>query len=53
MSMCLSSPNVSRQRLSKHVPAATNIYATVEELLDSVFCAVRVVSDTQYVVKGT
>jgi hypothetical protein len=48
----VSSPNVARQRLDKHVLAATNIHGTVEELLDSVFCAVRVVSDPQSVVKG-
>jgi hypothetical protein len=28
---------VTRQRLGKHFPAATNTHATVEELLDAVF----------------
>jgi hypothetical protein len=30
-------PKVARQRLGKHVPAATNTHATVKELLDPVF----------------
>jgi hypothetical protein len=29
--------NVARQRLGKHVPAATNTRATTEELLDALF----------------
>jgi hypothetical protein len=29
---------VDRQRLSKHVSAATNTHATIEQLLDEVFC---------------
>jgi hypothetical protein len=40
---------VARQRLGKHVPAAKNTYATIEELLDAVF---SVVSNSQYVVKA-
>jgi hypothetical protein len=45
---------VVRQRLGTQVPATTNTRATVEELLDAVFC-MRYVSyqiGTQYVVKG-
>jgi hypothetical protein len=30
---------VSRQRLSKHVPAATDMYATIEALLETVYSA--------------
>jgi hypothetical protein len=30
---------VSRQRFSKHVPAAMNMYATMEVLLEAVFSA--------------
>jgi hypothetical protein len=37
-------PDVARQRLGKNVPAATNT--------GGVLYAVRVVSNTQYVVKG-
>jgi hypothetical protein len=37
LSVCSHPPNVARQRPSKHVPAATNTYATTEELLDSPF----------------
>jgi hypothetical protein len=40
----VSPPTVARLRLNKHVPAATNIHAAVEELLDaSFFVAVRVI----------
>jgi hypothetical protein len=28
----------ARQRFGKRVPAATNTYTTIEELLDAVFC---------------
>jgi hypothetical protein len=31
------SPIVARQRLSKHVPAAMNTHARIEELLDTPF----------------
>jgi hypothetical protein len=37
LSMYLPPPNVARQRLGKHLPAATNTHATVEELFDVVF----------------
>jgi hypothetical protein len=30
---------VSRQRLGKHIPAATDTHATVEVLLETVFCS--------------
>jgi hypothetical protein len=30
-------PNVARQRLGKHVTAATNTYATIKEILDASF----------------
>jgi hypothetical protein len=30
---------VTRQRLGKHVPAATNMHATIEVLLEKVFSA--------------
>lgn len=46
-SVCLC--NVARQWLSEHVPAAMNIHATKEEPFGTVSCAVRVVTDTQYV----
>jgi hypothetical protein len=36
LSVCLS-PIVARQRLGKHFPTATNMYATIEELLDTSF----------------
>jgi hypothetical protein len=29
--------SITRQRLSKHVPAATNTQATIEELLEAMF----------------
>jgi hypothetical protein len=29
---------VTRRRLGKHIPAATNTHAVIEELLDAVFC---------------
>jgi hypothetical protein len=29
-------PIVARQRLGKHIPAATNTHATIEELLDTI-----------------
>jgi hypothetical protein len=35
--LCVSFPNVARQRPGKHVPAVTNTHATMEELLDAVF----------------
>jgi hypothetical protein len=35
--VCVSFPNVARQRFGKHLPAATNTPATIEELIDSVF----------------
>jgi hypothetical protein len=35
---------VARQRLCKKVTAATNTHATIEVLLDIVFCAVHVLS---------
>jgi hypothetical protein len=41
-------PNVARQRLSKHVPAAKNTHST-RIVWRGAFCAVRVVSYTQYV----
>jgi hypothetical protein len=35
---CLCIPPITaRQRLGKHVPAVTNIHATVEEFLDASF----------------
>jgi hypothetical protein len=35
---CVPRPNpVARQRLGKHVPAAMNTHATIEELLDVAF----------------
>jgi hypothetical protein len=37
-------PIVSRQRLCKNITAATDTHATIEELLDASFYAVRVVS---------
>jgi hypothetical protein len=51
-SCCLCVPaNVARQRNGKHGLVATNIHTT-EELLDtSVFYAIPVVSNIQYVVK--
>jgi hypothetical protein len=30
--------SVAKQWLGKHVPLATNMYATIEELLDVAFC---------------
>jgi hypothetical protein len=43
--LCGVSPSiVSRQRLGKHVPAATHTHATIEEVLNTVF-SVRSVSD--------
>jgi hypothetical protein len=33
--MCIAPPVVPRQRFGKHVPAATNTQATVQELLDA------------------
>jgi hypothetical protein len=50
--VCVSPPIVARQWLGKHVPTATNTYATKEELLDVVFFMQCVVSNTQYAVKG-
>jgi hypothetical protein len=44
-------PIIAMQRLGKHVPAAINTHATIEEQLDAVFSAILVVSNTQYVVK--
>jgi hypothetical protein len=35
---------VAKQRLGKHVPAATNTHTTIEEVLDAVF-SVRSVSN--------
>jgi hypothetical protein len=49
--VCRISPLVARQRLGKHVPAATNTHATIEEFLDAVI-VVCVVSDTSYIMKG-
>jgi hypothetical protein len=38
LSVCMFvPPKVARQRLSKHVSAATNTCTTTEELLDAVF----------------
>jgi hypothetical protein len=37
-------PVIARQRLDKNVTAAINTQATLEELLNAFFCAVRVVS---------
>lgn len=38
LSVCMFvPPKVARQRLSKHVSAATNICTTIEGLLDAVF----------------
>jgi hypothetical protein len=36
-SCCVSPSMAARQRLCKHVPAATNSDATIEELLDAMF----------------
>jgi hypothetical protein len=44
-------PIVAKQRLFKHVRAKKNTHATIK-LLDTVFYAVRVVSNTRYVLKG-
>jgi hypothetical protein len=48
--LCVCVPpthNVARQRLSKHVPGATNARETIEELLDPV----RVISYNQHAMK--
>jgi hypothetical protein len=45
----LSSPSVASKRLGKQVPTAANNRRTVGF---GAFCAVRVVSNTQYVVTG-
>jgi hypothetical protein len=39
LSVCLCIPTiVSRKRLGKHVPSATNTHTTIEELLEASFC---------------
>lgn len=38
LSVCLSSLNVARQQLGKHIPTAMNTHVTIQELLDVVFC---------------
>jgi hypothetical protein len=48
--MSVYPPIVARQRLGKHLPAAMNSQATMEELLDAVF-SMRSVSYQIYVVK--
>jgi hypothetical protein len=50
-SLCVS-PNVARQQLGKHVPVATNTRNNRITVGRGVFYAVRVVPNTQYVVKG-
>jgi hypothetical protein len=48
--MCLFTSRhiTARQRLGKNAPAAMNAHVTIKELLDAVFCAVRVAANTQY-----
>jgi hypothetical protein len=36
-SPCCDRNNVARQRIGRHIPAARNTQATIEELLDAVF----------------
>jgi hypothetical protein len=40
------------QWLSKHIPAAMNTHATIEELLEVAFSMQSVISNTQCAVKG-
>jgi hypothetical protein len=32
---------VSRQRIGKHVPAATNMHATIVTVVNGIFCSAR------------
>jgi hypothetical protein len=53
LGVCAFPLNVARQRLCEYVPAAKNTNAAREELsLRGVFCAVCVVLNIQYVMKG-
>jgi hypothetical protein len=52
LSVCLPVPhNFAQQRLAKHVLAAKNTHAAVEELLDAVFSVRSVWSNNLYVMK--
>jgi hypothetical protein len=35
--VCVSPPNVAREQLANHVPAATNIHKTMKDLLNALF----------------
>jgi hypothetical protein len=53
LSCCLCvSPNVARQRLGKHIPAAMHTHDNGRTVGSGVFYVVHVVSDTVYVMKG-